>query len=114
MLLAPVETHTIAPTLFAKNAKKAGARRITTTRLFKESTGLWTNGVIPTQSLAAMLQQDRSKQRILEMLNLEDTSRASCAFAIERSRGVSVNQAVLLNDSLCAQTGYDCSTQRRA
>ncbi len=45
-----------------------------------------------------MLQQDAGKQRILEVLNLEDTIQALCAFAIEKIKtggvGVQDGEAV--------------------
>ena len=67
--------------------------------LLTDRLGLTYKGMVPAkfgiskpiafgfQALPVITQQDALKQRILESLNLEDTS--ACAFAIERSRGVS-------------------------
>jgi hypothetical protein len=60
-----------------------------------------------------MVQQDAVKQDILTVLNLEDTPFSSCAFAIERSRGVSLSRRLLLNHSIDRKTRCD-STRKRA
>jgi hypothetical protein len=57
---------------------------------------------LSVQRSSGLSEQDQSKQRILEILNLEDLS-PICAFAIERSGGVfSVGRQ-------CARTGCGCS-----
>src|SRR5713226_341159 len=62
-----------------------------------------------------MLQQDVRKQRILKLLNLEDSSSEHLAPSRLRDREASsVYRRVSLNNSLCAPTGSNCSTQRRA
>src|SRR5690348_14343915 len=56
-----------------------------------------------------ILRQDAHKQRILDLAQpRRHSSRVPCAFAIERSEGVSVHQSVPVNSARAAPTDRNC------